>query len=65
MPFRHEVLSVFALCSSMIVREEALLLLHQNTFLSVSIPQERDIRDTQRSVRDFLQGAIGMSKEKK
>lgn len=62
MSFRQEVLNVFALCSSVIVREEALLLLHQPTFLSVSIPQERDVC---RSIRDFLYGAIGVSKVEK
>lgn len=54
MSFRHEVLNVFVLCSSVIVREEALLLLHRPTFLSLSIAQERDIRDIRRSIRDFL-----------
>lgn len=44
MLFGPEVLNGFALCSSVIVREGALLLLHQPTFLLVSIPQERDIR---------------------
>lgn len=34
MSCRHEVLNIVALCSSVAVREEALLLLHQPKFLS-------------------------------
>lgn len=32
-------------------------------FTSVSIPQERDIRNMHRSVGDFLYAAMGMLKE--